>query len=256
MIANLSRKLQQHDPETAQHLAVLGLNLFPPEQNGAPVDGLSQQVWGTTCSQPVMLTCGQYKEAQVFHSQAGLGISFTETGSGTPAAQRGNPRPGLIRLKDAGGIINRYEFNSRRKHCVRRSEEKRFSYLRNCVIDGVIITNTTCRKGLSDLPAGTEPGGLSGKPLQRKKRGMLCRACKALGHSESLVTSGSINSSGEDVYLRICTGATLCQIHTAFDYEGSSLIPHMLEQTELSNLRDGFISTDQARGTFHVRHPE
>ncbi|WP_419721552.1 hypothetical protein [Pantoea vagans] len=124
------------------------------------------------------------------------------------------------------------------------------------MIDGAIITNTTCRNGLSDLPAVTEPGGLSGKPLQRKKRGMLCLACKALGYSESLVTLESINSSGEEVYLRICTGATLCQIHTAFDYEGSSLIPHMFEKIEQSNLRDGFISTDQARGTYHVRHPE
>lgn len=42
MIAELSHKaLLQRDPETAHHLAILGLRLFSPVQSFTPPDGLS-----------------------------------------------------------------------------------------------------------------------------------------------------------------------------------------------------------------------
>ena len=351
MIADLSRKLLLHlEPETAHHLAIIGLRLFSPEQRVAPAEGLNQQVWGKTFSHPVGLAAGLDKDALAFHELARLGFSFIEIGSVTPAPQPGNPRPRLFRLKDEGGIINRYGFNSRgmdfvRRRLARRStnmtlgvnlgknrlsasdmddfilgaetligyadyltinlsspntpglrdlqraeiidpflerldrlrnnskpdcalllklspdmdkgkEEELFCYLQDSVIDGIIISNTTTsREGLGDLSAGLESGGLSGQPLQKKSRGMLCRAYKALGHSKPLVASGGINS-GEEAYLRICMGATLCQIYTAFVYEGPSLIPSMLEQIEKGMLRDGFSSLDQARGSYHVKHAE
>ncbi len=136
----------------------------------------------------------------------------------------------------------------------KEDEAQLFSYLAGSVIDGIIISNTTTsREGLSALPDYLESGGLSGKPLQKKSRDMLCRAFKSLGHSKPLIASGGINS-GEEAYLRICMGATLCQIYTAFVYDGPSIIPSMLKQIEHCMLRDGFNSIDQARGSYHVRH--
>ncbi len=351
MIADLSRKLLLHlEPETAHHLAILGLRLFSPKLRVTPADGLSQKVWGKIFSHPIGLAAGLDKDAQAFHELARLGFSFIEIGSVTPAPQPGNARPRLFRLKDEGGIINRYGFNSRGMDFVRRrlagrnrdmtlgvnlgknkssasdmddfmrgaetlighadyltinlsspntpglrdlqrpeviapflnsldrlrktnkpdcalllklspdmdkeEELQLFYYLSDSVIDGVIISNTTtAREGLSDLPACLESGGLSGKPLQKKSRDMLCRAYRALGHSKPLIASGGINS-GEEAYLRICMGATLCQIYTAFVYEGPSLIPSMLREIENCMFRDGFSSIDQARGSYHVRNAE
>lgn len=135
-------------------------------------------------------------------------------------------------------------------------EAELFSFLSGSVVDGVIISNiTTARDSLRGVPDHLKTGGLSGKPLQEKSRKMLCRACKAMGHSKPLIASGGINS-GEEAFLRVCMGATLCQIYTAFIYEGPSIIPSMLKQIEHCMLRDGFISIHQARGSYYVRHAE
>lgn len=136
------------------------------------------------------------------------------------------------------------------------SESELFSYLSGSVVDGVIISNTTtARDSLRGVPDHLKTGGLSGIPLQEKSRNMLCRAYKSMGHSKPLIASGGINS-GEEAYLRIGMGATLCQIYTALIYEGPSIIPSMLKQIEHCVLRDGFTSIDQARGCYYVRHAE
>jgi len=41
-----------------------------------------------------------------------MGFGFVEVGSITPQPQDGNPKPRMFRLKDDGGVINRYGFNS------------------------------------------------------------------------------------------------------------------------------------------------
>ncbi|MBS0969379.1 quinone-dependent dihydroorotate dehydrogenase (plasmid) [Chimaeribacter arupi] len=348
MIVELSRKaLLRLDPETAHHLAILGLRRFAPAQTLRIPDGLSLNVWGKHFTHPVGMAAGFDKDAEAYQALARLGFSFVEVGSVTPQPQPGNPRPRLFRLKDDRAIINRYGFNSkgmayvqqrlinhkgdltlgvnlgknktsandmddfikgaetlisfadyltinlsspntpglrdlqqaasidpllRRLDTLRQQrkpgcplliklspdmapgeESELLAYLARSVVDGIIISNTTTsRDSLNNLPSHLQTGGLSGTPLQKKSRDMLQRAYTAIGNSKPIIASGGINS-GEEAYLRICMGATLCQIYTAFIYDGPSLIPAMLKQMKACMQRDGFSSIDQARGSYYVR---
>ncbi|MDC9607151.1 quinone-dependent dihydroorotate dehydrogenase [Xenorhabdus griffiniae] len=342
--------LLQLDPETAHHLAILGLRWFAPVQAVCVPDGLSQKVWGKSFSHPVGIGAGFDKDAEAYHALGRLGFSFVEVGSVTPEPQPGNSRPRLFRLKDDGAIINRYGFNSkgmdyvkqrlasnkgditlginlgknktstdymddfisgaeklisfadyltinlsspntpglrdlqqidtvdpllRRLNTLRRerkpscpiliklspdmelgAEAELLSYLADSLVDGIIVSNTTTgRDNLSRLPSRMETGGLSGKPLQQKSREMLKRAFTIVGHSKPIIASGGINS-GEEAYLRICMGATLCQIYTSFIYEGPSILPTMLKQIKSCMQQDGFNTIDQARGSYYVRRTE
>lgn len=130
------------------------------------------------------------------------------------------------------------------------------TYLTNSVADGIIVSNTTTsRENLPNLPAHLKTGGLSGKPLQVKSREMLKRAFTTVGLRKPIIASGGI-SDGEEAYLRICMGASLCQIYTAFVYEGPSILPRILDQIKSCMLRDGYKTISEAKGTYYDKHAE
>ena len=61
---------------------------------------------------PVGLAAGFDKNARALAGFSDLGFSFLETGTVTPLAQPGNPKPRLFRLKSEMSVINRMGFNN------------------------------------------------------------------------------------------------------------------------------------------------
>jgi dihydroorotate dehydrogenase len=91
---------------------------------------------------------------------------------------------------------------------------------------GIIATNTTIsREGLRTPRAEVEAlgnGGISGAPLKERSLQVLRRLRKRVGSRLLLVAAGGIETA-DDAWQRICAGATLVQIYSAFVYEGPSL---------------------------------
>jgi dihydroorotate dehydrogenase len=114
-------------------LAVPLLRLLPPEAaHRATIDALRLRyrlglgraaasddplslgvaLWGRHFPNPVGLSAGFDKNAEVPDAMLGLGFGFVETGSVTPRPQAGNKKPRVFRLPEDGALINRLAFNN------------------------------------------------------------------------------------------------------------------------------------------------
>lgn len=95
-------------------------------------------------------------------------------------------------------------------------------------IDGIIISNTTIhRTGVENSAYSSLPGGLSGPPLQACTNAMLQRAYKITRGRIILIGCGGV-SSGQDAYEKLCAGANLIQLYTAFIYQGPLVLKRIL----------------------------
>jgi dihydroorotate dehydrogenase len=84
--------------------------------------------------------------------------------------------------------------------------------------DGMICTNTTATL-VSCGAAGSQPAGLSGKPLMPKSTTVLAKVRKTVPPDYPLIGVGGIFTR-DDVREKIAAGANLVQIYTSFVYEG------------------------------------
>lgn len=101
------------DPETAHGLTLKALAAGLAPRITEPDDPLlATRVWGRAFSNPVGLSAGFDKDAEVMAPMLGLGFGFVEVGSITPRPQGGNPKPRIFRLPDDAAVINRLGFNS------------------------------------------------------------------------------------------------------------------------------------------------
>lgn len=106
------------DAESAHNLAVKFAKYgvakprlpFVPPQKDPP--SLNSKVWGMKFSNPIGLAAGFDKHAEAMSGLFAMGFGFVEVGSVTPLPQEGNEKPRVWRLKEDGGVINRYGFNS------------------------------------------------------------------------------------------------------------------------------------------------
>jgi dihydroorotate dehydrogenase len=93
-------------------------------------------------------------------------------------------------------------------------------------LTGIIATNTTIgRTGLAtpaEEVAAIGNGGLSGAPLRARSLEVLRRLRARVGARLLLVAAGGIETA-DDAWQRICAGASLVQVYSAFIYEGPSL---------------------------------
>ena len=89
----------------------LKAGLVPPQPDFSH-PSLAVTVWGRTFPNPVGLAAGFDKNAEVPNAMLSLGFGFVETGSVTPKAQPGNPKPRLFRLAADKAVINRMGFNN------------------------------------------------------------------------------------------------------------------------------------------------
>ncbi|KAK3366502.1 hypothetical protein B0H63DRAFT_498190 [Podospora didyma] len=112
------------DAEDAHHAGTTSLknlyavNLHPRErlsQSDAETPGnpLSIYVFGTELANPIGISAGLDKDADVPDALFALGAAVVEVGGCTPLPQAGNPRPRVFRVPSIDGMINRYGLNSR-----------------------------------------------------------------------------------------------------------------------------------------------
>jgi dihydroorotate dehydrogenase len=101
------------NPERAHTLAINALARGWVAADTKPDHpALSIDVLGRHFSNPIGLAAGFDKNAAAGPALLRLGFGFVETGSVTPRAQAGNPKPRMFRLTEDRGVINRLGFNN------------------------------------------------------------------------------------------------------------------------------------------------
>ena len=117
-------------------------------------------------------------------------------------------------------------------------------------LDGIIATNTTIgRSGLATDQAQVEAcgaGGLSGAPLKARSLAVLERLHARVGERVVLIAAGGIETV-EDVWARLCAGASLVQVYTALIYEGPTLPSRLAHQLSARLRSAGIAHIDQLR---------
>lgn len=94
-------------------------------------------------------------------------------------------------------------------------------------MDGVIATNTTIsREGLRSSH-GSEPGGLSGRPLRHPSTAIVRKiTCLTKGRLPIIAVGGVMHAG--DVREKLDAGAILVQIYTGLVYHGPGLVKNIL----------------------------
>lgn len=106
--------LRYLDPEAAHNLTLKALRVGLGPVERTPDDPrLSMKVCGLDFSNPVGLSAGFDKNAEVAGPMLRAGFGFVEVGSITPRPQAGNPKPRIFRLSDDEAVINRLGFNNK-----------------------------------------------------------------------------------------------------------------------------------------------
>ena len=105
-----------HNASVAAMRILYDLGLHPRERPSPSADGqgpdISVQVFGTQLANPIGISAGLDKHAEIPDALFALGASVVEVGGCTPLAQPGNPRPRMFRVPMLDGLVNRYGLNS------------------------------------------------------------------------------------------------------------------------------------------------
>ncbi|KAL4917285.1 hypothetical protein BDW62DRAFT_87114 [Aspergillus aurantiobrunneus] len=108
------------DAEDAHHLGVDTLRtlykygLHPRERGDPDGDGsLTTEVFGYKLSNPIGISGGLDKHAEIPDPLFAIGPAIVEVGGATPLPQDGNARPRVFRLPSQKAMINRYGLNSK-----------------------------------------------------------------------------------------------------------------------------------------------
>ncbi|RMH63771.1 MAG: quinone-dependent dihydroorotate dehydrogenase [Calditrichaeota bacterium] len=122
--------LFRFDAEKVHNLAAKGLNNPIFRAGKQSLSALKQkpnpvQVMGLSFPNRLGMAAGFDKNGDYIHGLAALGFGFIETGTVTPKAQEGNPKPRLFRLPQDKAVINRMGFNNKGVHYLRANLEKR-----------------------------------------------------------------------------------------------------------------------------------
>jgi dihydroorotate dehydrogenase len=119
-------------------------------------------------------------------------------------------------------------------------------------IAGIIATNTmTGRDGLRTSGSKVEafgPGGLSGRPLQRRSTEVIASLYRLTHGSLPLIGVGGVFTA-EDAWEKICAGASLVQLYTGFIYQGPRVAREINEGLSSIMKREGLASLDEAVGS-------
>ncbi|KKZ63867.1 dihydroorotate dehydrogenase (fumarate) [[Emmonsia] crescens] len=108
------------DAEDAHHAGVNWLKflyrfgLHPRERGNPDGDGkLVTEVFGYTLCNPIGISGGLDKDAEIPSALFELGPAIVEVGGTTPLPQEGNPRSRVFRIVSQNALINRYGLNSK-----------------------------------------------------------------------------------------------------------------------------------------------
>ncbi|MEX2453542.1 MAG: quinone-dependent dihydroorotate dehydrogenase [Rhodospirillaceae bacterium] len=98
--------------ETAHSVTIRALAMGLGPRDRVPDDPvLATSVWGLDFRNPIGLSAGFDKGAEVPDAMLAAGFGFVEAGTVTPLPQPGNPKPRLFRLSEDRAVINRLGFN-------------------------------------------------------------------------------------------------------------------------------------------------
>lgn len=137
------------DPEVAHQLTLkmLKAGLFP-RQKTVQSPMLETKVCGLTFPNPVGLSAGFDKNAEVIGSALQMGFGFVEAGTVTPKPQHGNPKPRIFRDPSTGAVINRMGFPNAGMNVFKDNLERFFD--RKERMRGVIGINIGMNKSQTD----------------------------------------------------------------------------------------------------------
>ncbi|KAI1364604.1 hypothetical protein F5Y08DRAFT_306380 [Xylaria arbuscula] len=149
------------DAEEAHNAAVssmknlYSLNLHPRERASVLTTNgdqdLSVSVFGTRLDNPIAISAGLDKHADIPDPLFALGASIVEVGGCTPRPQEGNPKPRMFRVPGIDGLINRYGLNSRgADNMAMRLRERVRRFGRTLGLDETGVLN-----GEADVPPGS-----------------------------------------------------------------------------------------------------
>ncbi len=113
------------DPENAHSMTIKALKSGLVRSCKKVEDSaLEQELFGKRFPNPVGLSAGFDKNAEVIAPCLKLGFGFTEAGTVTPKAQDGNPRPRIFREPESGSVINRMGFPNEGVSTFKRNVER------------------------------------------------------------------------------------------------------------------------------------
>ena len=114
------------DPEQAHEytLRLMKSGLMPPPGPAVKDKALEVTLWGHKFPNPVGLSAGFDKNAEVIGPSFNLGFGFVETGTVTPRPQEGNPKPRVFRDPKTGSIINAMGFPNKGVNVFKTNLEK------------------------------------------------------------------------------------------------------------------------------------
>lgn len=119
---------------------------------------------------------------------------------------------------------------------------------KECKVDGLIISNTTCdRSMVLHSQQQKESGGLSGAPLREKSTKMIEDVYKLTQGKVPIIGVGGI-SSGKDAFDKISAGASAVQIYTSFAFHGPPLVTKIKQELDDILKQKGFQNVSQAIG--------
>ena len=99
------------EPETAHGLTIKAMKAGAlPACERVSDEALTQTLWGLKFPNPVGLSAGFDKNAEVIGPSFKMGFGFVEVGTVTPKPQHGNPRPRVFRDPSHEAVINRMGF--------------------------------------------------------------------------------------------------------------------------------------------------
>ncbi len=135
---NLKKILFLFQPETAHHLAELGLRALPNcrmltnymvNKNFVNDKRLTQEIFNVKFINPVGLAAGFDKNSTMVKAMPALGFGYTEIGTMTPRPQDGNAKPRMFRYPKANSIQNAMGFNNEGAHTVLKNLKKVYPFV-------------------------------------------------------------------------------------------------------------------------------
>ncbi|EFQ36192.1 dihydroorotate dehydrogenase [Colletotrichum graminicola M1.001] len=162
------------DAEDAHHAGTsmmktlydLGLHIRERDRTLAEHPALATEVYGMQLSNPIGISAGLDKHADIPDALFALGAGIVEVGGCTPRPQDGNPRPRVFRVPTLDGMINRYGLNSRGADSMAITLRERVRKFAR----GVGATEQEVLDGEAGVPAGSLlPGRLLAVQIAKNK---------------------------------------------------------------------------------------
>ncbi|KAI1775483.1 FMN-linked oxidoreductase [Hypoxylon cercidicola] len=144
---------EAHDVAISSMKTLHSLGLHLRERPSFTPEGpdLSVSVFGSQLANPIGISGGLDKHADIPDALFALGASIVEVGGCTPRPQDGNPKPRMFRVPTLDGLINRYGLNSRgADDMAMRLRERVRRYAKSVGLDEASVLN-----GEANVPPGS-----------------------------------------------------------------------------------------------------